>query len=76
MAQKNLGYVEKKFDKGFGFIRVDGQKDDKSLFFHAKQLKNVHFDNIKIGDRVSFEGTREADTGKGREAYGICVEID
>ena len=40
-------------DKGFGFIRREGQ--DKDLFFHMNELKNVQFDELRQGDKVSFE---------------------
>ncbi|MEK7086262.1 MAG: cold shock domain-containing protein [Patescibacteria group bacterium] len=47
------GTVAKKTDKGFGFIKRDGQ--DKDLFFHSNELQNVSFDALMEGDRVSFE---------------------
>ena len=40
-------------DKGFGFIRREGQ--DKDLFFHMNELKNVQFDELRQGDKVTFE---------------------
>ena len=40
-------------DKGFGFIRREGQ--DKDLFFHMNELRNVQFDELRQGDKVSFE---------------------
>ena len=40
-------------DKGFGFIKVDGQ--EKDLFFHSNELVNVKFDELREGDTVSFE---------------------
>lgn len=40
-------------DKGFGFIKVDGS--DKDLFFHANELVNVSFDELKEGDTLEFE---------------------
>jgi len=50
------GTVVKKNDKGFGFIKVDGSNDgDKDLFFHSNELKNISFDELKEGDKVSFE---------------------
>ncbi|HUY05440.1 MAG TPA: cold shock domain-containing protein, partial [Candidatus Paceibacterota bacterium] len=47
------GTVAKKTDKGFGFIKRDGQ--DKDLFFHANELQNISFDELQEGDKVSFE---------------------
>jgi CspA family cold shock protein len=40
-------------DKGFGFIRREGM--DKDLFFHMNELKNVQFDELRQGDKVTFE---------------------
>ncbi|MBA3789350.1 cold shock domain-containing protein [Patescibacteria group bacterium] len=39
--------------KGFGFIRREGM--DKDLFFHSNELKNVKFDDLREGDKVTFE---------------------
>jgi len=52
--------------KGFGFIaREDGQKD---IFFHSKELKGVMYDELKVGDVVSFE---VVDTEKGPSATNV-----
>ncbi|MFZ1987639.1 MAG: cold shock domain-containing protein [Minisyncoccia bacterium] len=40
-------------DKGFGFIKREGM--DKDLFFHSNELVNVKFDELQVGDKVSFE---------------------
>lgn len=40
-------------DKGFGFISREGEAKD--LFFHSNELKGVSFDELKVGDQVSFE---------------------
>ena len=47
------GVIKKKTDKGFGFITVEGQ--EKDLFFHSNSLVDVTFDEIKEGDKVSFD---------------------
>ena len=39
--------------RGFGFITPDdGQKD---VFFHAKDLQDVEFNDLKEGESVTFE---------------------
>ena len=53
-------------DKNFGFISVEGM--EKDLFFHANELKDVTFSELKIGDRVSFE---QADSPKGPNAINV-----
>ena len=50
------GTVIKKNEKGFGFIKVDGAPDgSKDLFFHSNELKNISFEELQEGDKVSFE---------------------
>lgn len=63
------GTVIKKNDKGFGFIKVDGAPDgSKDLFFHSNELKNVSFDELQEGDKVSFE---IGDSPKGPNALNV-----
>lgn len=40
-------------DKGFGFISREGEAKD--LFFHSKELVGVAFEDLKVGDMVTFE---------------------
>jgi CspA family cold shock protein len=47
------GTVKTKMDKGFGFISREGESKD--LFFHANDLKGITFDELQIGDTVTFE---------------------
>lgn len=50
------GTVIKKNEKGFGFIKVDGAPEgSKDLFFHTNELQNISFDELREGDKVSFE---------------------
>ncbi len=53
-------------DKGFGFITVDGE--EKDLFFHRNELKGVDYEDLKTGDKVSFD---KADSPKGPNATNI-----
>lgn len=47
------GTISRVTDKGFGFISIDGQ--DKDLFFHSNELVGVAFDDLREGDKVTFE---------------------
>ena len=47
------GTIARLTDKGFGFISRDGEQKD--LFFHSNELMNVKFDELREGDKVSFE---------------------
>lgn len=60
------GTVAKKTDKGFGFIKRDGQQKD--LFFHSNELQNISFDELREGDKVSFE---VGDSPKGPNAVNV-----
>ncbi len=61
------GVIKKKVEgKGFGFIGVEGQ--EKDLFFHAKELMGVTFDELREGDQVSFEVSQSE---KGPAATGV-----
>ncbi|OGG15480.1 cold-shock protein [Candidatus Gottesmanbacteria bacterium RIFCSPHIGHO2_02_FULL_39_11] len=47
------GTIKTKTDRGFGFISREGESKD--LFFHSKDLVGVTFDEIQVGDVVTFE---------------------
>jgi CspA family cold shock protein len=47
------GKIKTLTDRGFGFIEREGETKD--LFFHAKELSGVAFDDLKVGDPVTFE---------------------
>ena len=40
-------------DRGFGFISREGETKD--LFFHSKDLNGVTFEELKVGDMLTFE---------------------
>ncbi|MFA6135805.1 MAG: cold shock domain-containing protein [Candidatus Paceibacterota bacterium] len=55
--------------KEFGFIAIEGE--EKDLFFHKNGVTGVSFEDLKVGDKVSFEKT-ESDKGDGRmNATGV-----
>jgi CspA family cold shock protein len=60
------GTIKNLTDRGFGFITVDGE--EKELFFHSNELKGVTYEELKAGDRVSFE---KADSAKGPNAVNV-----
>jgi CspA family cold shock protein len=49
------GTIARLTDRGFGFISREGE--EKDLFFHSNDLKNVEFNELKEGDKVTFEVT-------------------
>lgn len=53
-------------DKGYGFIKVEGEAKD--LFFHSSELRDVEFNSLREGDLVEFE---TADGQKGPQAVNV-----
>lgn len=47
------GTIKTLTDKGFGFIAREGESKD--LFFHSKSLVGVTYDELKVGDTLTFE---------------------
>lgn len=60
------GTIKNLTEKGFGFITIEGETKD--LFFHSKELKGVTYEELKVGDKVSFE---KADSPKGPNAVNV-----
>lgn len=52
-------------ERGFGFI---SDLAGDSLFFHKSELKGVGFDELRVGDLVSFD---QEETEKGRNAANV-----
>ena len=47
------GTIARVTDKGFGFIKRTGE--EKDLFFHSNDLVSVKFNELREGDKVTFE---------------------
>lgn len=47
------GKISRVTDRGFGFITPD--EGDKDVFFHAKDLVDVEFNDLGEGEAVTFE---------------------
>ena len=60
------GTIKTLTDRGFGFISREGETKD--LFFHSKELVGVTFDELNVGDTVTFEVTEGE---KGPAATGV-----
>ena len=60
------GVIVRLTDKGFGFISLGEGEND--IFFHSNELKNVQYDDLKEGDKVTFE---VADGPKGPNAINV-----
>jgi len=62
----NQGTIARLTDRGFGFIAREGE--EKDLFFHSNELKDVQFNELREGDKVTFE---VADGPKGPNAVNV-----
>jgi len=60
------GTIKTKTDRGFGFISREGETKD--LFFHSKDLSGVTFDELKVGEAVTFD---VVDGEKGQSAKNV-----
>lgn len=54
------GTIARLTDRGFGFITP--AEGDKDVFFHARSLVDVMFDDLREGDAVTFT-LEEGDKG-------------
>ncbi len=54
------GTIKRLMDKGYGFISSD--ELEKDVFFHSTALKDVEFNELQEGDKVTFE-VKETDKG-------------
>lgn len=66
-----IGTIRKLDEKGFGFITADNF--GANIFFHAKDMRRVRFEQLRVGDKVSvgsvFEKKR-VDPKTGEEVIG------
>jgi CspA family cold shock protein len=49
------GTIKSLRDRGFGFITPEGGGPRDDVFFHASALVGTAFDQVQIGQRVSFD---------------------
>lgn len=61
------GTIKTLTDRGFGFIAREGEAKD--LFFHSKDLSGITFEELKVGDTVSFD---VVETEKGAAAKNVA----
>ena len=49
----NKGTIKTLTEKGFGFIAREGETKD--LFFHSNDLTGVSFNELNVGDTLTFD---------------------
>ena len=57
------GTIKKLMDRGFGFIKTGSDKD---LFFHSSSLQGVSFEQLQVGQKVTYT--------EGQGPKGPCAE--
>ncbi len=62
------GVIKRLTDKGFGFITPDGEVKD--VFFHMSDLNGVQFNDLQVGQAVTFE---VAQSDKGPKAVNVTL---
>lgn len=60
------GTIKTLTEKGFGFIAREGETKD--LFFHSKDLSGVVYEDLRVGDVLTFE---VVDGDKGPSAKNV-----
>ena len=53
--------------EGFGFVTMEGS--DKDMFFHANNLVDVEFNDLQMGQTLSYE------LGEGRDGRQQAIEV-
>jgi len=61
MEEGHKGKIVNLNEKGYGFIKID--EFDKNVFFHAKDLRHIKFEQIRKGDLVSVSSVNQTDMG-------------
>lgn len=61
-------------DRGFGFITPDsGRGSSDDLFFHASAVEGTTFDELQVGQHVSYE--QEPDERNPRRQRAVRVRL-
>jgi CspA family cold shock protein len=62
------GTIKRLTDRGFGFIAPEGEPKD--VFFHSSDLNGVQFNDLQVGQMVTFE---IAQSDKGPKAVNVTL---
>jgi CspA family cold shock protein len=66
-----IGTIASLRDKGFGFIMPDGASGRGDLFFHHTALTDTSFDQLREGQRVSFDEEPDPRDASRRRAVNV-----
>ena len=60
-------------DRGFGFIMPEGASGRNDLFFHSTAVMDSTFDQLQVGQRVSFDEEPDPRDASRRRAVNVRV---
>ncbi len=63
-------------DRGFGFIMPEGAAANNDLFFHSTAVMDSTFDQLQVGQRVSFDEEPDPRDASRRRAVNVRVGGD
>lgn len=63
-------------DRGFGFILPDGASAHNDLFFHSTAVLETTFDQLRVGQRVSFDEQPDPRDATRRRAVNVRAAAD
>lgn len=70
-STKCIGTIKRKAGRGYGFIQPDDYKG-YDVFFHSSQCRDVQFDNLREGDKLSYTEVQDP-TKEMPQAFGISL---
>jgi CspA family cold shock protein len=73
MRTMTMGTIASLRDKGFGFILVDGASGRGDLFFHSTAVLGTSFDQLREGQRVSFDEEPDTRDPSRRRAVNVTL---
>ena len=63
-------------DRGFGFILPEGGSPHNDLFFHSTAVMDSTFDQLQVGQHVSFDEEPDPRDASRRRAVNVRVAGD
>lgn len=68
-----IGTIASLRDRGFGFIMPDSGSANNDLFFHSTAVAETTFDQLQVGQRVSFEEEPDPRDASRRRAVNVRI---
>jgi cold shock protein len=72
----STGTIASLRDRGFGFIMPDGSSANGDLFFHHTSIAGATFDQLREGQKVSFDEEPDPRDASRRRAVNVRMIED